>query len=325
MFLGQFEDPAAAARNTGQRIIGNHHGKAGFFHEQFIDVAQQRAAAGQDDAAFGDIGAEFRRRLFQRLFDRPHDALQGFLEGFQYFIGIQGEAAGHAFGQITALDGYFAHRLARIGRTDFQFDAFRRGLADQDAVVAADVVGDRFVELVAADAHARCVDDAVQRDDRDFGGAAADVEHHRAARLLNRQTGADRGGHGLGNDVHAASAGPLGRFLDGASFDLGGAEGHAHQNSRAGAQETIAVYLFDEVLQHFLGVGEIRDDPVLHRPDRGDMAGGSAQHVFGFPPDRDDYLAAPGRLVLHCDDRWLVENNAALANVDQRIGGSKID
>ncbi len=127
----------------------------------------------------------------------------------RYFVGVQGEAARHAFGQVAALDRNFAHRLARIGRADFQLDAFRRRLADQNAVVAAHVVGDRLVEFVAADAHARRVDDAVQRDDRDFGGAAADVEHHRAARLLHRQTGADRRSHGLGDDIHAARAGAL--------------------------------------------------------------------------------------------------------------------
>jgi hypothetical protein len=55
------------------------------------------------------------------------------------------------------------------------------------------------------------------------------------------------------------------------------------------------------------------------------MARGSTQHIFGFHADSDDDFAASGGFVLHCDDRWLVENNAALANVNQRVGGSKID
>ena len=41
MFLGEFEDPAAAACDAGKRIIRDHHRQAGFFHEQFIDIAQQ--------------------------------------------------------------------------------------------------------------------------------------------------------------------------------------------------------------------------------------------------------------------------------------------
>src|SRR6185437_16093161 len=131
---------------------------------------------------------------------------------FEYSVGVQCETARDALGQVAALDRYFAHRLARIGRTDLQLDAFRGGFADQDAVVAAHIVGDGFVELVAADAHAGRIDDAVQRDDRHFGGAAADVEHHRAARLLHRKTRAHRRRHGLGDDVHAARARALGRL-----------------------------------------------------------------------------------------------------------------
>ena len=42
-------------------------------------------------------------------------------------------------------------------------------------------------------------------------------------------------------------------------------------------------------------------------------------------PDRDDDFAAARGFVLHCDDRGLIEHDAALAHVDQRVGGSKID
>ncbi len=118
---------------------------------------------------------------------------------------------------------------------------------------------------------------------------------------------------------------PFGRFLDGAPLHLGGTEGHAHQDPGARAQEPIAVHLLDEVLQHLFRVGEIGNDPVLHGPNRRDVAGGAPQHVFGFDPDRDDDLAASGRFVLHRDDRRFVENDAALAHVNQRVGGSKID
>ena len=79
------------------------------------------------------------------------------------------------------------------------------------------------------------VHDAVQREHGDFGGAAADVEHHRAARLVHGQARADRGRHRLANDLHAARAGAFGRLLDGAAFDLRRAEGHAHQHARARA------------------------------------------------------------------------------------------
>jgi len=88
------EDTPAAARHAGQRIIRNYHGQAGLFHQQFIHVAQQGAAAGEHDAAFGDVGAELGRRLLERLFDRAHDALQRLLQrlniSFEFKVKLRG-------------------------------------------------------------------------------------------------------------------------------------------------------------------------------------------------------------------------------------------
>jgi rod shape-determining protein MreC len=52
--------------------------QAGFLAEQAVEVAQQRAAAGEHDAALGDVRAQFRRGLLQRLREKAlaysHDA-----------------------------------------------------------------------------------------------------------------------------------------------------------------------------------------------------------------------------------------------------------
>ena len=50
--------------------------------------------------------------------------------------------------------------VGRVGGADLDLDAFRSALADQQVVLALDVVEDRVVHLVAADAHAVGVDDA---------------------------------------------------------------------------------------------------------------------------------------------------------------------
>src|SRR3546814_19159665 len=60
---------------------------------------------------------------------------------------------GNAFGQIAALDFDLADFGARKGRTDFFLDEFSCGFTDKHAVVAADVVDDGFVELVATNTH----------------------------------------------------------------------------------------------------------------------------------------------------------------------------
>jgi hypothetical protein len=171
----------------------------------------------------------------------------------------------------------------------------------------------------------RGVDDAVQREHGDFRGAAADVEHHRPARFVHGQARADRGRHGLTNNLDAARAGAFGRLLDGATFDLGGADGHAHQHARGRFEHAIAMHLADEVLQHLLGVGEVGDDAVFHRADRVDVARSAAQHVLGFGADGDYDLAAAGVVVLHRDNGRLIEHDALVTDINEGIGRSQVD
>ena len=150
--------------------------------------------------------------------------------------------------------------------------------------------------------------------------------HHRAARLGHRHAGADRRGHRFLDQEHVARAGLLGRFLDRAALDLGRAAGHAHQHARARPQEARLVHLADEVLEHLLGVGEVGDDAVLHRPDRGDVAGRAAEHPLGLGADRRDRARAADHAVLaHRDHRRLVEHDALAAHVDQGVGRAQVD
>jgi hypothetical protein len=95
---------AAAAHHAGQRVFGHQHRQAGFLGQQAVQVAQQRAAAGQHHAALGDVGAQFRRGLFQRVLHGGDDLVERVGQGFQDLVGRDGEAARHAFGQVAALD-----------------------------------------------------------------------------------------------------------------------------------------------------------------------------------------------------------------------------
>ncbi len=162
VLVDQLDHAAAAAGDAGHRVVGDDDGQARLLHQQLVDVAEQRAAARQHDAAFGDVGAEFRRSLLQSFLDRPDNALQGLLQRFEDLVAVERKAARHAFGEIAALDRDLEHLLARERGADVVLDAFGRRLADQDAVVAADVVGDGLVETVTADADRGGVDDSVQ-------------------------------------------------------------------------------------------------------------------------------------------------------------------
>src|SRR5207237_7674782 len=111
----QLEDAAATACDAGEGIVRDYDGKAGLLREELVDVTQKRTTAGEDDTALRDVRTKFRRRLFERLLHRAHDTLQGLLQGFQDLVAVEGEAAGHALGEVAAFNGQLAHLLARLG------------------------------------------------------------------------------------------------------------------------------------------------------------------------------------------------------------------
>jgi hypothetical protein len=55
VFVDEFDDASAAPGNAGQWIVCDDDGQAGFFHQQLVDVTQQRAAAREYDSAVSDI------------------------------------------------------------------------------------------------------------------------------------------------------------------------------------------------------------------------------------------------------------------------------
>src|SRR5690606_40984102 len=64
-----------------------------------------------------------------------------------------------------------------------------------------DIVGDRLVELVAADPDRAGHNDAVEGDDGYLGRTAPDVDHHVAARVGHRHLGPDRRRQRLADQV----------------------------------------------------------------------------------------------------------------------------
>ncbi len=180
---------------------------------------------------------------------------------------------------------------------------------------------DRFVHRVAADPYRAADDDAGQRDDRDVGGAAADVDDHVAGRVGDRQTRADGGRHRLVDEVHLAGLGAIGGVLHGAPLDRRDLGGHAdeHPGPEPGANQLVG--LADEVREHLLGGVEVGNHPVLDRPDGTKMAGTASEHLPGGAAHRLDN-AAHG---VEGNEGGLVQDDAASFGVDAGIGGAEID
>src|SRR6476469_3047265 len=51
VLIDQLQRAPAAARDAGERIVGDVHVQAGLLGDQAVEVAQQRTAAGQHDTA----------------------------------------------------------------------------------------------------------------------------------------------------------------------------------------------------------------------------------------------------------------------------------
>ena len=79
--------------------------------------------------------------------------------------------------------------------------------------------------------------------------------------------------------------------------------------------------LANEVLKHLLSHFEIRDDAVFHWPDRDDVPGRAAEHVFSFTADCFDLI---GNFVDSNDGRFR-DDNAASFRVNKRIRGTEVN
>src|SRR5207248_1378994 len=168
-----------------------------------------------------------------------------------------------------------------IGGANLDLDLLGGALANEQVVLALEVIHDGLIHLVAGHAHGTRVNDAAERDDSDVGSAAADIHHHVAAGLGDGQPGADGGHHGLLHQMNFAGLGAVGGIHDGALFHLGDLRRHA--NDDAGMHQHLAVMrLLDEIVQHFLGDFEVGDDAIFHGLDGHDVAGSAAEHLFGF-------------------------------------------
>ena len=146
------ENYTGTAGNAEKRIIGNAGRHAGDLGDEGIDVFEQRAAAGNNYAFVHNIRAEFGRCHLKYAFDDLNDLAQVVRDGFGDFIGGNLDCLRIAASEIAALDADFLLIRLFHGRTDIDLNQFSSALADRQAMLFFDVIDDRLIELVAADA-----------------------------------------------------------------------------------------------------------------------------------------------------------------------------
>src|SRR5579885_1950538 len=177
---------AGTERDARERIVGDNDRNAADFGQQFVQTAQQRAAAGENHAAIDDVRRQLGRRFFEHGLDRFHDRADRLGERFANLFARNFDRFGQTVDEIAPADFHRQLRFQTVRGSDLDLDLFGGSLADHQVVDAPDVPDDRLVHLVARDAKRVLDDDSPQRDHGDVGRTAADVDDHASGRTFDR-------------------------------------------------------------------------------------------------------------------------------------------
>src|SRR5215207_9507077 len=280
------ESQTGADRHTGEGVVGDVAGHSSDLHHQVWEMPEHGAAAGKNHPFVNYVGRQFRRRLFQHRAHRPDDRLKRLSDGVGHLIGVDLDRARQAGDLVAAADLHADILFHRHGAANGDLDLFGRPLADAQVVLALDVVGNGFVEAVAPDSQGASDDDPVERDHRDLGGAAADVDNHIARGIGDRHASPDGRSQRFGDQKSLARPGGEGGVPHGPPFDAGHPGRNADHDLWPHQREAAAA-LVDEVAQHLLGDDVVGDHPVSHRAHDFDrLARLATKHIARFQPDR---------------------------------------
>ena len=189
-------------------------------------------------------------------------------------------------------------------------------------MLAAQVADDRLVHPVATNADRARINNVAQRQNRNLGGAAANIDNHVAGGVCDRHSGTNRRRNRFGNQSRTPRTGGQNRGADCTLFNRGRAVGHTN-NDLGFAECRAFVHLADEMFDHLFGTVEIGNHPLAHRPDRLDAARGATQHQLGvFAYGQHLFYAI---LDVIGDHRRFVQNNALAFDVDQRVRRAQIN
>src|SRR5687768_2009098 len=240
------EDAPGAAHDAGERIVGDVHRHLGRLGDASVEPAEQRATAGEDNPLVHDVGHELRWRLLDRLLDGLDDLHDRGLQRLADLVLADLDAAGQAGEEVAATEGGGALLpLRRVRRSDRDLDVLGGPLPHQQVVLPPREADDVGVHLVATDADAPRHDDPTQADDRDLGGAAADVHDQAARRLADRKPGTDRRGHRLLDQARPSGSGVDGGVAHSTLLHLRHAGRDADQDTRTRDAGVSVMHLVD--------------------------------------------------------------------------------
>src|SRR5438105_5865762 len=125
------EDSAGAAHDARERILIDVDRQAGLLTEKEIETADERTAAGHDNAAIDDVTGELGRRDLECASDSVDDRLHRLLDRLTNLARVHSDGLGNSGHEIAAFDLHLALLADGRGRTDLNLDLFGRRLADE--------------------------------------------------------------------------------------------------------------------------------------------------------------------------------------------------
>ena len=209
--------------------------------------------------------------------------------------------------------------MERERRTEGNLELFCRALSECKAELLADVANDRLIELVTSKLDRLARHDAAERDHCYLGGPPTDVHDHVARRLVNREPCSDGRRHGLLDDVGLASAGILCGLHDCSLLDA--SDSRRDTDDHPWLREATLVHPVNEVAQHLLADLEVGNHAVFERSNGLDVARRPTDHPLGFGTHGE----GTSILDVHRHHRWLVQDDAPAAHVDERVGRTEVN
>ena len=206
-----------------------------------------------------------------------------------------------------------------VDRADRYLYPFGGAFAYQHIVGPAHIPHDSLIHLVSGDLYRIGYDYPPERDDRDVGRTAADVDDHSAGGTRNVKSGPYRRGDRLLYEVGLPRARLIGGGDDRPFLDLGDPRGNADHDLRL--EEHIPAGAADKILKHFQRDLVLAYDALTQRADRNDIAGSPSEHLLRLAPDLK-YLIRRG---IYRHDRGFPEYDALALHIDKHRRGTKVN
>jgi hypothetical protein len=193
-------------------------------------------------------------------------------------------------------------------------------LTDQYVVLAADVTNNRLVKLIAGDLDRFGNDNAVQRNNRNIGSTAADINDHMTVGHRDIDSCAQGCRNRLFDQIRAFGAGLYGRIPYGTGFHLRDTAGNADGYARLEYQRGTA-YTADKMLKHSKRYFILADYAVSQRTNRCNITGCTAEHFLGSTTDFQNFIC----ISINGNNGRLFQDDAFAFYVDKNRCGTKID